>query len=207
MKNKLIFEYLNELNPNPKIELNYNKDYELLIAVMLSAQSTDRRVNEVTKILFERYPNLDLLSKAKEEEISTIIRPVGTYSRKTKYLLSIANKLLEIGGNVPNDRDFLESLPGVGRKTTNVVLSVLFNERCMAVDTHIERVSKRLGFASKNDSVYEVEKKLYKIIPKDNMYKMHHQLLLFGRYHCKSVNPNCKECKIIDLCKEKRKRL
>ena len=207
MKNKLIFEYLNELNPNPKIELNYNKDYELLIAVMLSAQSTDKRVNEVTKILFERYPNLDLLSKANEEEISTIIRSVGTYSRKAKYLLSIANKLLEIGGNVPNDRDFLESLPGVGRKTTNVVLSVLFNEPCMAVDTHIERVSKRLGFASKNDSVYEVEKKLYKIIPKDNMYKMHHQLLLFGRYHCKSVNPNCKECKIIDLCKEKRKRL
>lgn len=207
MKNKIIFEYLNELNPDPKPELNYNKDYELLIAVMLSAQSTDKRVNEVTKVLFDRYPSLELLSKAREEDIINIVRPVGTYSRKTKYLLSISRELLRIGGIVPNDRDFLESLPGVGRKTTNVVLSVLFNEPYMAVDTHIERVSKRLGFASKNDSVYEVEQKLYKIIPKNDMYKMHHQLLLFGRYHCKAINPSCKECKIEKLCQEKRKRL
>lgn len=207
MKNSRIFEYLNELNPNPKPELIYNKDYELLIAVMLSAQSTDKRVNEVTKILFGKYPSLDLLSSAKVEDIMDIIRSVGTYTRKAKYVLDISNKLLEIGGKVPNDRDFLESLSGVGRKTANVVLSVLFNEPYMAVDTHIERVSKRLGFASMNDSVYEVEQKLYKIIPKKMMYKLHHQLLLFGRYHCKAINPNCINCKIRDLCNEKRKRL
>lgn len=207
MKNNRIFKYLNELNPDPKPELNYSNDYELLIAVMLSAQSTDKRVNEVTKVLFEKYPTLDSLSKAQEQDIIDIIRPVGTFTRKSKYILSISNKLLEIGGVVPNNRTFLESLDGVGRKTTNVVLSVLFNEPCMAVDTHIERVSKRLGFASIEDDVYEVEQKLYKIIPKDDMYKMHHQLLLFGRYHCKAISPNCKECKIKDLCKEKRKRL
>ena len=207
MKNNRIFKYLNELNPDPKPELNYSNDYELLIAVMLSAQSTDKRVNEVTKVLFEKYPTLDSLSKAQEQDIIDIIRPVGTFTRKSKYILSISNKLLEIGGVVPNNRTFLESLDGVGRKTTNVVLSVLFNEPCMAVDTHIERVSKRLGFASSEDDVYEVEQKLYKIIPKDDMYKMHHQLLLFGRYHCKAISPNCKECKIKDLCKEKRKRL
>ena len=102
-------------------------------------------------------------------------------------------------------REFLESLPGVGRKTTNVVLSVLFNEPCMAVDTHIERVSKRLGFADENDSVYMVEQKLYKVIPSNDVFKLHHQLLLFGRYHCKAVKPLCDKCKIYDLCKEKRK--
>lgn len=207
MKNKRIFDYFNELNPNPKIELNYTKDYELIIAVMLSAQSTDRRVNEVTKVLFEKYPTLIDLSKADINDIENIIRPVGTFTRKAKYILLICNELLKIGGTVPNDREFLESLSGVGRKTTNVVLSVLFNEPYMAVDTHIERVSKRLGFANEKDSVYEVEQKLYKIIPNGDMFKLHHQMLLFGRYHCKAIKPLCQECKIIDLCNEKRKRL
>lgn len=207
MKNKRIFEYFNELNPNPKIELNYEKDYELLIAVMLSAQSTDKRVNEVTKILFKKYPTLFELSKANINDIENIIRPVGTFTRKANYLLNICNELLKIGGKVPNNREFLESLSGVGRKTTNVVLSVLFNEPYMAVDTHIERVSKRLGFALEKDSVYDVEQKLYKIIPNDDMYKIHHQMLLFGRYHCKAIKPLCNKCKIYDLCKEKRKRL
>ena len=176
MKNKRIFEYFNELNPNPKIELNYEKDYELLIAVMLSAQSTDKRVNEVTKILFSKYPTLLDLSNAEIKDIENIIRPVGTFTRKSNYVLSISKELLKVGGIVPNDREFLESLSGVGRKTTNVVLSVLFNEPYMAVDTHIERVSKRLGFAKKDDTVYEVEQKLYKVIPNDDMYKIHHQM-------------------------------
>lgn len=205
MKNKRIFEYLNELNPEPKIELNYNKDYELLIAVMLSAQSTDKRVNEVTKILFSKYPTLLTLSHADIKDVENIIRPLGTFNRKAKYILSISKEILNNGGVVPNDRNFLESLDGVGRKTTNVVLCVLFKEPYMAVDTHIERVSKRLGFADENDSVYMVEQKLYKVIPSNDVFKLHHQLLLFGRYHCKAVKPLCDKCKIYDLCKEKRK--
>lgn len=205
MKNKRIFEYLNELNPNPKIELNYTKDYELLIAVMLSAQSTDKRVNEVTKVLFCKYPTLLALSNASIEDIENIIRPLGTFNRKAKYLLTLSKKLLDVGGIVPNDRTFLESLDGVGRKTTNVILSVLFNEPYMAVDTHIERVSKRLGFAEKSDSVYMVEQKLYNVIPNDDIYKIHHQLLLFGRYHCKAKKPLCNVCKIYDLCNEQKK--
>ena len=206
MNNKIIFEYLDEIIPNPKGELNYNKDYELLIAVMLSAQTTDKRVNQVTEILFDKYPDLVSLSKADVEDIKSIIRSLGTYFKKASNVIGISRRLLdEANGTVPNDRSFLESLPGVGRKTANVVLAVLYNENCIAVDTHVARVSKRLGFASKNDDVLTIEKKLYKILPKDNMIKYHHQLLLFGRYYCKAINPNCNECKLKDICKEKKK--
>lgn len=142
-------EYLDELFPEAKCELNYSKDYELLIAVMLSAQTTDKRVNEVTKVLFSKYPTLETLSKSNISDLKKIIYPLGTYTKKSKNIIDIANSLINIGGTVPNDRKFLESLSGVGRKTTNVVLSILYNEPCIAVDTHVARVSKRLGFASK----------------------------------------------------------
>lgn len=203
---KQIFDYLDELIPNPKCELNYNKDYELLIAVMLSAQTTDRRVNDVTKELFNKYPSLEKLSKAEINDVENIIRPLGTYLKKAKNVINISLKLLnESNGIVPNDRIFLEGLSGVGRKTTNVVLGILYNEPCIAVDTHVSRVSKRLGFANQNDSVLEIENKLYKIVPKENMIKLHHQLLLFGRYYCKAIKPSCQDCKLYNICKEKRK--
>ena len=196
--------YLDNLIPNPKPELIYNKDYEFLIAVMLSAQTTDKGVNSVTKILFGKYKTLDSLSKANIEDLKSIIRPIGTYTKKARNVIDIALKLKDIG-YVPNDRLFLESLSGVGRKTTNVVLSTLYNEPYLAVDTHVDRVAKRLGFAKLNDNVLTVEKKLTKLIPKDRINRTHHQMLLFGRYYCKSKNPKCDICGLKDICKYKKK--
>ncbi len=202
-KINLICEYLDTLFSDPKCELNYSKDYELLIAVMLSAQTTDKRVNEVTKIIFEKYPILAKLKDAKLEDITSIIRPLGTYQRKASYLLEIANILYyQYDGVVPNDRDKLEAMPGVGRKVANVVLSEWFKEPSIAVDTHVDRVSKRLRLAKVNDSVLEVEKKLQKIFPVDDWSKRHLQLVLFGRYYCKSQKPLCDNCRLKDICKK-----
>lgn len=200
---KKIEAYLDSLYPNPKCELNYSKDYELLIAVMLSAQTTDKRVNEVTKILFEKYPTLADLKDAKLEDITSIIHPLGTYQRKASYLLEMANILYyQYDGVVPNDRDKLEAMPGVGRKVANVVLSEWFKEPSIAVDTHVDRVSKRLRLAKVNDSVLEVEKKLQKTFPVDDWSKRHLQLVLFGRYYCKSQKPLCDNCRLKDICKK-----
>ena len=197
-----IINYLDELIPNPKCELNYNKDYELLIATMLSAQTTDKRVNEVTEVLFKKYPNLESLRKADINDIIKIIKPIGTYNKKAKNIIEIANKLKEKNDIVPNDREFLESLPGVGRKTTNVVLSNIYNIPCIAVDTHVHRVSIRLGIANKNDDVYTTEKKLSKKFKDYDLCRLHHQLVLFGRYYCKAINPNCENCKLKNICKK-----
>lgn len=197
-----IEKYLDELFPNPKCELEFNKDYELLIAVVLSAQTTDKRVNSVTRILFSKYPSLDALSEASIEDIGNIIKPIGTYHKKAVFVKEIASILLkDYEGKVPNDRNYLEKMPGVGRKTTNVVLSVLFNEPAIAVDTHVSRVSKRLGLANKNDDVLKIEKKLMKKIDKSNWSRRHHQLVLFGRYYCKAMSPKCEVCKLKDICK------
>lgn len=202
MMNKIV-EYMDELYKNPKCELNYNKDYELLIAVVLSAQTTDKRVNEVTNILFKKYDNLKKLSEAKIDEIATIIKPIGTFNKKAVFVHNIANRLLkEQNGIVPNDRKYLESLDGVGRKTTNVVLSNLFNENCVAVDTHVSRVSIRLGIAKKNDDVLTIEKKITKKFKEFNLCRLHHQFVLFGRYKCKAINPICEDCKLKDICKK-----
>ncbi len=199
-----IEEYLDELIPNPKCELNYNKDYELLIATMLSAQTTDKRVNEVTNILFKKYQTLEELSKATQEDIIKIIRPIGTFNKKAKNVIEIAKTLKTIG-YVPNDRNYLESLPGVGRKTTNVVLSNIYNVPCIAVDTHVKRVSIRLGLANKSDDVTIIEEKLNKKFKKEKLSRLHHQLVLFGRYYCKAQNPQCQNCKLKNICKYKMK--
>ena len=199
---KEIIDYLDELIPNPKCELNYNKDYELLIATMLSAQTTDKRVNEVTEVLFKKYPNLESLRKADINDIINIIKSIGTYNKKAKNIIDIANKLKEKNDIVPNDREFLESLPGVVRKTTNVVLSNIYNVPCIAVDTHVHRVSIRLGIANKNDDVYTTEKKLSKKFKDYDLCRLHHQLVLFGRYYCKAINPNCENCKLKNICKK-----
>lgn len=196
-----IENYLDELFPNPKCELNYTKDYELLIATMLSAQTTDKRVNSVTKILFKKYPSLKALKEADINDIMKIIKPIGTFRKKAYNLIEISKRLYEEKeGNLPKDRIYLESLPGVGRKTANVVLSNIYNVPCIAVDTHVERVSKRLKLARKNDNVITVERKLTKKFKKEDLCKRHHQMVLFGRYHCTARSPKCEKCKLKEIC-------
>lgn len=201
-----VLNFLDEIIPNPRCELNYNKDYELLIATVLSAQTTDKRVNMVTDVLFNKYSSLLDLSNADVNDIETIIKPIGTYKRKAIYVLEISKRLLDYG-YVPNDRKFLESLPGVGRKTANVVLSNIYNEPCIAVDTHVSRVSIRLGIASKNDDVKKIEMKLNKKFPRDKLGRLHHQLVLFGRYFCKASRPKCDNCKLQNICKYYKKKI
>ena len=207
MKTDLIMEYLSELFPNPKCELNYNSDYELLIAIVLSAQTTDKSVNKVTDILFKKYNSLEKLSNASIDDIYDIIRPIG-FKKKSVYVKEIANVLLnEYNGVVPDKKELLIKLPGVGGKTANVFLSEYYNYPYIAVDTHVERVSKRLGLASKNDDVLKIENKLMKVFPKEKWARLHLQLVLFGRYHCKAIKPECSNCKLIDICKEKKKNI
>lgn len=196
-----IEEYLEELYPDAHCELNYSKDYELLLAVMLSAQTTDKRVNKVTKVLFKKYDTLEKLSKADIKDLEDIIKEIGTYHKKAVFLKVIAETLTKDYNSVmPRDRKTLEKLPGVGRKTVNVVLGELGLEPTIAVDTHVNRVSKRLKLAKDTDSVLEVEKKLKRKIKRENWVKRHHQLIFFGRYHCKAVKPECKNCKLKDIC-------
>lgn len=194
-----IINYLDELIPNAKCELEYKKDYELLIAVMLSAQTTDKRVNEVTKVLFKKYPSLKLLSEANINDVISIVKPLGI-TKKAYNVINIAKSLINIG-YVPNNREFLESLPGVGRKTANVVLSNLYDEPCIAVDTHVKRVSNRLGI-SNSSNVLKIEKDLNDFFPKEKLTRLHHQLVLFGRYYCKAKNPKCLNCKLKNMCKK-----
>ena len=200
-KTEKILEYMDELYPDARCELNYEKDYELLIATVLSAQCTDKRVNEVTKILWSYY-DIFSLQDASQKDIEKIIRPVGSYTKKSAYLIEIAKKLVkDYQGCVPNNREYLESLPGVGRKTANVVLSNIYDVPAIAVDTHVERVSKRLKLAYQNDSVTKVEEKLMKKFPKNRWGRLHHQLVLFGRYQCKAIRPECTNCKLQEFCK------
>lgn len=194
--------YLDSLYPNPICELKFNKDYELLIAIVMSAQTTDKRVNMVNEVLFSKYNSLDKLYNADIEDIENIIKPIGTYKKKSIFIKEIVSRLINDNtGIIPNDRRYLESLPGVGRKTTNVFLSVIYNEPAIAVDTHVERVSKRLGLAKENDTVLEVENKLMKKLPKDKWSLVHHQMVFFGRYKCKSRSPACNDCKLKYICK------
>ena len=199
---KRVFDYLDKLYPDARCELNYNKDYELLIATVLSAQTTDKRVNMVTKVLFDKYKSIRELSEANIVDIEDIIREIGTYRKKSIYIHEITKKLNADGYDyVPNDRKYIESLPGVGHKTANVFLSNIYNEPTIAVDTHVSRVSKRLGVARKNDDVIVIEQKLMKKIPKERWSRTHHQLVLFGRYRCKAINPMCYDCELRDICK------
>lgn len=202
--NKEIYDILDYYILNPKCELDYNSPFELLIATILSAQCTDKRVNIVTKELFKKY-DINSLANASKKDIEDIIRSCGSYSKKSEYIITVSKRLLkDYNGIVPNDRKYLESLPGVGRKTTNVVLKNIYNEPTIPVDTHVERVSKRLGFAGINDSVTIIEKKLMKKIPKDKWNRVSEQILLFGRYYCTSKNPKCLDCKFKNYCKYKK---
>lgn len=209
MKNKIdtIISYFEELFPDPKPQLEYDSDYSLLIAVVLSAQTTDIRVNEVTKVLFDKYKSLEELSNASIKDIESIIRVLGTYTRKSRYVKEIATDLInKYDGVVPTDRKELESLSGVGHKTANVFLNEFYDIPAIAVDTHVSRVSKRLGLANNKDDVLKIENKLKKIYDKSTWGRRHLQMLLFGRYYCKAINPKCSNCKLKDICKYKKKK-
>ena len=202
---KIIGDYLDEMFPNPKPELIFHSDYELLLAVMLSAQTTDKRVNTVTAVMFNKYPNLEKLMDAEIKDLENIIHPLGSFRKKAQYTKEIARIIVEeYNGVVPTDKDILTTLPGIGRKTANVFLSEFYGYPAIAVDTHVERVSKRLGLADINDNVLIVEKKLMNYFPKKTWAKRHLQLVLFGRYKCKAVKPLCEKCLIKDICMYKK---
>ncbi|MBT2726251.1 endonuclease III [Bacillus sp. ISL-75] len=194
--------------PEAHCELNHSNPFELVIAVALSAQCTDVLVNKVTKSLFEKYKTPEDYLDVSLEELQNDIRSIGLYRNKAKNIQSLSRMVLEeYKGEIPMDRDELTKLPGVGRKTANVVVSVAFNVPAIAVDTHVERVSKRLGICRWKDSVLEVEKTLMRKIPKDEWSVTHHRLIFFGRYHCKAQNPQCPSCPLVGLCREGKKRM
>lgn len=198
----LITSFLDELFPNVGCELHYQKDYELVIAVMLSAQTTDKSVNQVTDVLFKKYQTLDELENAPLEDIENIIKSIGLYQNKAKNLKGIVHKLIhEFNYVVPEDKDLLMTLPGVGNKTAGVIRAEIFKIPEFPVDTHVERIAKRLSLASPNDTPLEVEMKLKKKFPKERWIKTHHQFIHFGRYFCKAQKPNCQSCKIKNICK------
>ncbi len=199
-----LFDYLDELYPNAHCELTYHKDYELLIAIMLSAQTTDKSVNKATDILFKKYKTLEELKNANIDDVLHILRFLGYYENKAKYTIEIARKLVdEFDGKVPNDPEALLSFPGVGNKTKNCYLAEIYNEPLLTVDTHMQRVTKRLGICDVKDNPQKIEKKLMDFIPKEKICKANHQIIWFGRYHCKALSPECENCKIKAFCKGK----
>ncbi|MCS0786960.1 endonuclease III [Cytobacillus pseudoceanisediminis] len=212
MLNKTQIRYcldaMGEMFPEAHCELNHSNPFELVIAVALSAQCTDALVNKVTKNLFQKYKTPEDYLDVSIEELQEDIRSIGLYRNKAKNIQKLCRLLLdEYEGVVPRDRDELTKLPGVGRKTANVVVSVAYGVPAIAVDTHVERVSKRLGFCRWKDSVLEVEKTLMKKVPMDEWSITHHRMIFFGRYHCKAQNPQCEICPLLDLCREGKKRI
>lgn len=203
-----VLDVIGEMFPDADCELNHDNPFELLIAVVLSAQCTDALVNKVTANLFKKYKTPEDYLAVDLEELQQDIRSIGLYRNKAANIQKLCRTLIdEHDGEVPKSRTELMKLAGVGRKTANVVMSVAFNEPAIAVDTHVERVSKRLGICRWKDSVLEVENTLMRRIPKEEWSQTHHRLIFFGRYHCKARNPNCSECPLLDLCREGKKRM
>lgn len=201
-RSALIEEYLDEILPNAGCELIYKKDYEFLIAVMLSAQCTDKKVNSVTSILFAKYKNLDDLEKADVLEVEEIIKPLGLYKNKAKNIKLIVHDLIyKYGYKVPSDKKELVTLAGVGNKTASVYRAEILHEHEFPVDTHVERVSKRLFLVKDSDNVLKIESKLKKIFDEEKWVKLHHQFIHFGRYKCKAASPICGDCKLQKICK------
>ena len=204
-KRREIFARLQAANPNPTTELEYETPFQLLIAVLLSAQATDKSVNIATRKFFPQYGTPQALLALGEEGLSDYIKTIGLYRTKAKNTIATCRILLEHhGGEVPQTREALESLPGVGRKTANVVLNTAFGQPTMAVDTHIFRVSNRTGIAP-GKNVLEVEDKLVKFVPREYIQDAHHWLILHGRYICVARKPKCPQCGISDLCEFKQK--
>ncbi len=205
---RFCLDKMGEMFPEAHCELNHSNPFELVIAVSLSAQCTDSLVNKVTKDLFTKYKTPADYLEVPLEELQNDIRSIGLYRNKAKNIQSMCRLVLEkYNGQIPRDRDELINLPGVGRKTANVVVSVAFGEPAIAVDTHVERVSKRLAICRWKDSVLEVEKTLMKKVPRAEWSITHHRMIFFGRYHCKAQNPQCNSCPLLELCREGKKRL
>lgn len=201
-----ILERFEQEMPDPKTELIYDTPYQLLIAVMLSAQCTDKRINMITPALFARYPSPEDLADAKEEDVKEIIGSVTYPNQKTKAIIKTASLIVDrFGGEIPTDIDTLMELPGVGRKSANVMLAVLWNQAAMPVDTHVFRVSNRLGLTRNSKTPLATEKTLCKYIPDEQLPKAHHWLILHGRYVCKARKPDCEACMLTDLCKSYKK--
>ncbi len=197
-----VISYFQKNNPNPTTELVYKDGYELLVATILSAQCTDKRVNMVTKTFFEIYPNFESLAKASSEDIYNYISSITFAGNKSSYLVRMANMILtKYHGIIPSDENRLQKLPGVGRKTANVIMATLFNKPTIAVDTHVFRVSNRIGLVVNAKTPLEVEEQLTLYTPKDVMSKMSHWLILHGRNICIAKSPRCNECGLKDVCK------
>ncbi|WOA58974.1 endonuclease III [Bacillus mycoides] len=197
-----------DMYPEAHCELIHDNPFELVIAVALSAQCTDALVNKVTKNLFQKYKTPEDYLSVSLEELQQDIRSIGLFRNKAKNIQKLCRMLLDdYNGKVPEDRDELKKLPGVGRKTANVVVSVAFGIPAIAVDTHVERVSKRLAICRWKDSVLEVEKTLMKKIPMDEWGVTHHRMIFFGRYYCKAQRPQCEECRLLEICREGKKRM
>ncbi|MBE8713509.1 endonuclease III [Sphingobacterium hungaricum] len=205
---RLFVDYFSTHNPDAQTELNYGNAFELLVAVILSAQCTDKRINLVTPALFERFPEVHELAAASVEEVYSYIKSVSYPNNKAKHLVGMANVLLnEFNGDIPEKIEDLIKLPGVGRKTANVISSVVFNNASMAVDTHVFRVSNRLGLTSNAKTPLAVEKQLVKHLPKETIAVAHHWLILHGRYICVARSPKCEICPITYMCKYYEKQL
>ncbi|WP_373423893.1 MULTISPECIES: endonuclease III [unclassified Paenibacillus] len=205
---RAILDTMAEMFPDAHCELTHSNPFELTIAVLLSAQCTDETVNKVTATLFQKYKKPEDYLAVPLEELEQDIRRIGLFRNKAKNIQALCAILLDKhGGEVPHEHEQLVELPGVGRKTANVVVSNAFGVPAIAVDTHVERVSKRLGLAGANDSVLEVEKKLMKIVPREEWTQTHHRLIFFGRYHCKAQTPKCEICPLVEVCREGKKRM
>jgi endonuclease-3 len=204
-KRRAIFERLRQAKPNPTTELVYHSPYQLLVAVVLSAQATDKSVNKATAELFKEYGTPQKMAQLGVSSLESFIKTIGLYRTKAKNVIALSNLLIERhAGEVPAEREALESLPGVGRKTANVVLNTAFGQPTVAVDTHIFRVANRTGLAPGKD-VLEVEEKLLKLTPPEFLQNAHHWLILHGRYVCLARKPDCPRCPIRDLCEFKAK--
>lgn len=198
---RIVLHRLEEAYPEARTELQYSNPYELLVAVMLSAQCTDKRVNQVTPEFFRRFPDVESLAAASEEEIFTYIRSISYPNSKARHLRKAARMLLEhFNGHIPDNADQLQKLPGVGRKTANVITSVLWQQPRLAVDTHVFRVSARLGLTRGARNPLQAEKQLVRHIPPEKIHKAHHWLILHGRYVCQARRPRCQACPLTDVC-------
>ncbi|WP_373229647.1 endonuclease III [Cohnella sp.] len=202
-KVRLVLDTMAEMFPDARCELNHRNPFELTIAVLLSAQCTDETVNKVTASLFDKYRTPQDYLNVPQEELENDIRRIGLFRNKAANIQKLCKIVIDKhGGEIPREHESLTELPGVGRKTANVVVSNAFDVPAIAVDTHVERVSKRLGIAKAGDSVLEVEKKLMRKVPREEWTMTHHRLIFFGRYHCKAQNPKCDLCPLIEHCKE-----
>lgn len=200
-KAELIFKEFIKINPHPTTELNYRNNYELLVAVILSAQCTDKRVNQITPLLFKTYPDFNSLAKTSPDKVFQIIKSCSYPNNKSKNLVAMAKTIVEqYNGHIPQDINELVKIPGIGRKTANVILSVGFNKPALAVDTHVFRVSARIGLTKNAKTPEQAEQQLLQIIPDKYLANAHHWLILHGRYICTAKNPKCHQCFIQQYC-------